>query len=137
MEKDPYRRFLRSDLFIKLLDKCQKLENTNPNSPEDNPDNSNSVILTDHVPESTTADEVSPKARRVKTKPSQSIDLGDLRVVSVKLTKSWLTCMCEDIRTKWQIAPYFSMYINSAFIIPEVYLNIFIFNYDDGFPYYV
>ncbi|VDL64340.1 unnamed protein product [Hymenolepis diminuta] len=88
MEKDPYRRFLRSNLFLKLLDKCQKLENTNPNSPEDNPDNSNSVILIDHVPESTTADEVSPKARRLKTKPSQSIDLGDLRVVSVKLTKS-------------------------------------------------
>nr|CDS31160.1 regulator of G protein signaling 3 [Hymenolepis microstoma] len=88
MEKDPYRRFLRSNLFLKLLDKCQKLENTSPNSPEDDPNDSNSITLADQVSESTAADEVSLKSRLAKTKPSQSIDLGDLKVVSVKLAKS-------------------------------------------------
>ncbi|VDO04683.1 unnamed protein product [Rodentolepis nana] len=88
MEKDPYRRFLRSNLFLKLLDKCQKLKNTSPHSLEDDFNDPNSNILTYQASESTAADGDSLKSQLVKTKPSQSIDLGDLKVVSEKLTKS-------------------------------------------------
>ncbi|VDD74720.1 unnamed protein product [Mesocestoides corti] len=86
MEKDPYRRFLRSTIFLKLLEICEK-EAASVQEDEPNP-NSRSSTFSQNAESGIIYQNASSQSKRQPSRTSRSVDLGDLRIVVEKVTNS-------------------------------------------------